>query len=72
MQGIDIKPIKNLSLFPQSNYSDDESKKLRSIRLTDTAWAKLDELAQENNLIRSEMIEVFARQGLGNSQESGE
>ncbi|TAE60544.1 MAG: TetR/AcrR family transcriptional regulator [Nostocales cyanobacterium] len=45
----------------------DESKKLRSIRLTDTAWAKLDELAMERNLTRSEMIEIFARQGLGDN-----
>ncbi|MTJ08832.1 TetR/AcrR family transcriptional regulator [Anabaena sp. UHCC 0204] len=49
-----------------------ESKKLRSIRLTDTAWAKLDELAATNNLTRSEMIEIFARQGFGDSQESVE
>lgn len=48
----------------QADYGD-QKKKLRSIRLTDTAWAKLDELAQENNLTRSEMIELFARQGLG-------
>jgi AcrR family transcriptional regulator len=47
-----------------------ESKKLRSIRLTDTAWAKLDELAVANNLTRSEMIEIFARQGFGDDQES--
>jgi AcrR family transcriptional regulator len=45
----------------------DEKKKLRSIRLTDTAWAKLDEIAQQKNLTRSEMIEIFARQGLGDS-----
>lgn len=55
----------------QADYGS-ESKKLRSIRLTDTAWAKLDELAQENNLTRSEMIELFARQNLGDTQESGE
>jgi AcrR family transcriptional regulator len=42
-----------------------ETKKLRSIRLTDIAWAKLDELAHANNLTRSEMIEIFARQGFG-------
>ncbi|WP_353932487.1 TetR/AcrR family transcriptional regulator [Okeanomitos corallinicola TIOX110] len=50
----------------EADYGD-ETKKLRSIRLTDTAWAKLDELAQEKNLTRSEMIEIFARQGLGDS-----
>ncbi|MBK1989140.1 TetR/AcrR family transcriptional regulator [Sphaerospermopsis aphanizomenoides BCCUSP55] len=55
----------------QADYGD-ETKKLRSIRLTDTAWAKLDELAQEHNLTRSEMIEVFARQGFGDGQESGD
>jgi hypothetical protein len=49
-----------------------ESKKLRSIRLTDTAWAKLDELAAANNLTRSEMIEIFARQGIADDQMSGE
>jgi AcrR family transcriptional regulator len=49
----------------QADYGD-EKKKLRSVRLTDTAWAKLDELAQENGLTRSEMIEIFARQGLEN------
>ncbi len=55
----------------QADYGD-ESKKLRSIRLTDTAWAKLDELAQANNLTRSEMIEIFARQGFGDGQAVGE
>ena len=49
-----------------------ETKKLRSMRLTDTAWAKLDELAAANNLTRSEMIEIFARQGFGDDQELGE
>jgi len=38
-----------------------EPKRLHSIRLTDTAWEKLAELASKNNLTRSEMIEVFAR-----------
>jgi AcrR family transcriptional regulator len=49
-----------------------ESKKLRSVRLTDTAWAKLDELATTNNVTRSEMIEIFARQGFGDDQPSRE
>ncbi|WGV25219.1 TetR/AcrR family transcriptional regulator [Halotia branconii] len=40
-----------------------ELKHLRSIRLTDTAWEKLAKLADENNLTRSEMIEMFARTG---------
>jgi AcrR family transcriptional regulator len=51
----------------QADYGD-ETKKLRSIRLTDTAWAKLDELAAAKNLTRSEMIEVFARQGFADDQ----
>ncbi|MEA5550782.1 TetR/AcrR family transcriptional regulator [Anabaena cylindrica UHCC 0172] len=55
----------------QADYGS-ETKKLRSIRLTDTAWAKLDELAAANNLTRSEMIEIFARQGFGDAQKSGE
>ncbi|WP_071189494.1 TetR/AcrR family transcriptional regulator [Trichormus sp. NMC-1] len=54
----------------EADYGD-ESKKLRSIRLTDTAWAKLDELAAANNLTRSEMIEIFARQGFGDGKELG-
>ncbi|MBD2624946.1 TetR/AcrR family transcriptional regulator [Trichormus variabilis] len=53
----------------QADYGE-ETKKLRSIRLTDMAWAKLDELAQANNLTRSEMIEIFARQGLRDGRES--
>jgi AcrR family transcriptional regulator len=40
-----------------------EPKHLRSIRLTDTAWQNLAKLAEENNLTRSEAIEIFARQG---------
>ena len=48
-----------------------ETKKLRSMRLTDTAWAKLDELAAANNLTRSEMVEIFARQGFGDDRELG-
>ncbi|MDJ0796552.1 MAG: TetR/AcrR family transcriptional regulator [Calothrix sp. MO_167.B12] len=38
-----------------------ESKKLRSLRLTDTAWNNLDAIAQKNNLSRSELIESLAR-----------
>ncbi len=55
----------------QADYGN-ETKKLRSIRLTDTAWAKLDELGAANNLTRSEMIERFARQELGGDQQSGD
>lgn len=40
-----------------------EPKHLRSIRLTDTAWEKLAELAAKNSLTRSEAIEIFARNG---------
>lgn len=47
----------------QTDYSH-EPKQLRSIRLTDTAWEKLAELAAKHNLTRSEAIETFARQGL--------
>ena len=38
-----------------------EPKQVRSMRLTDTAWEKLDILARENNLTRSELIERLAR-----------
>ena len=40
-----------------------EPKRLRSIRLTDTAWEQLDAIAKQNNLTRSEAIEMFARKG---------
>jgi AcrR family transcriptional regulator len=38
-----------------------ESKHLRSVRLTDTAWSNLDEIATRNNLTRTEAIELLAR-----------
>ncbi len=46
-----------------------EPKQLRSIRLTDTAWQKLAELAAKHNLSRTEAIEIFARQGFVENQE---
>lgn len=42
---------------------EDEPKRLRSIRLTDTAWEQLAEIAKQNELSRSEAIELFARKG---------
>jgi len=39
----------------------EEIKRLRSIRLTDTAWAKLAEIAEKNHITRTEVIEIFAR-----------
>jgi len=41
----------------------EEPKRLRSIRLTDTAWEKLAQIAVKNQLTRSEVIEIFARNG---------
>lgn len=38
-----------------------EPKRLRSLRLTDTAWENLDAIAKANNLTRSEIIELLAR-----------
>lgn len=38
-----------------------EPKQVRSLRLTDTAWDNLDAIAQNNNLTRSEFIELLAR-----------
>ena len=38
-----------------------ETKKLRSIRLTDTAWELLAEIADKNHITRTEVIELFAR-----------
>jgi hypothetical protein len=38
-----------------------EAKRLRTMRLTDTAWEKLAQIAQKNHLTRTEVIEFFAR-----------
>lgn len=49
-----------------------EQKRLRSMRLTDAAWEKLALIAEENQLSRSEVIEIFARgekfEKLGNGE----
>ncbi|WP_414754471.1 TetR/AcrR family transcriptional regulator [Anabaena sp. CCY 9910] len=51
----------------QMDYAS-EPKQLRSIRLTNTAWEQLAELAEKNNLTRSEMIEIFAREGFSGNR----
>jgi hypothetical protein len=38
-----------------------ETKRLRSMRLTDTAWDLLAEIAEKNHITRTEVIELFAR-----------
>ena len=38
-----------------------EPKNVRSLRLTDTAWENLDQIARDNNLTRSELVERLAR-----------
>jgi hypothetical protein len=38
-----------------------EVKRLRSIRLTDTAWELLAEIAEKNHITRTEVIEMFVR-----------
>ena len=38
-----------------------ETKRLRSMRLTDTAWELLAEIAEKNQITRTEVIELFAR-----------
>ena len=40
-----------------------ETKRLRTMRLTDTAWKLLAEIAQKNHITRTEVIEIFARGG---------
>jgi hypothetical protein len=40
-----------------------EPKRLRSMRLTDIAWENLATLAAQYQLTRSEVIEIFARDG---------
>jgi predicted DNA-binding ribbon-helix-helix protein len=39
----------------------DESKKLRSIRLTDTAWNALQRLAEEQGVTRTDLLEQWSR-----------
>lgn len=46
----------------ETDYGD-YPKRLRSIRLTDEAWDKLLEIADKNQVTRSEVIEIFARGG---------
>jgi len=46
----------------ETDYGD-SPKRLRSIRLTDAAWEKLLEIADKNQVTRSEVIEIFARGG---------
>lgn len=46
----------------ETDYGD-SPKRLRSIRLTDDAWEKLLEIAEKNQVTRSEVIEIFARGG---------
>ncbi len=46
----------------ETDYGD-SPKRLRSIRLTDEAWEKLLEIAEKNQVTRSEVIEIFARGG---------
>lgn len=41
----------------------DELKCLRAMRLTDTAWSKLAQIAEINHLTRSLVVEIFARGG---------
>ncbi|WP_066426102.1 TetR/AcrR family transcriptional regulator [Anabaena sp. 4-3] len=53
----------------QTDYAN-EPKQLRSMRLTDTAWENLAQLAAKHNLTRSEAIEIFARQGFLSHQDA--
>ncbi|MBN3948781.1 MAG: transcriptional regulator [Nostoc sp. NMS7] len=46
----------------ETDYGD-SPKRLRSIRLTDEVWEKLLEIAEKNQVTRSEVIEIFARGG---------
>lgn len=40
----------------------DEAKKLRSIRLTDTAWNTLENIANQKELTRTDIIELWTRE----------
>lgn len=48
-----------MALFTQKF---DEPKRLRSIRLTDTAWDALEQLAISRGLTRTDLLEEWARQ----------
>jgi len=51
-----------MSLFTQKF---DEPKKLRSVRLTDTAWDALERIATEQGLTRTDLLEKWARECRG-------
>lgn len=51
-----------MSLFTQKF---DEPKRLRSIRLTDTAWNSLEKIAIEQGLTRTDLIEEWSREYQG-------
>ena len=42
----------------------EESKKLRSVRLTDTAWDALDRIASEHGVTRTDLLEEWSRREL--------
>jgi hypothetical protein len=48
-----------MSLFVQKF---NEPKRLRSVRLTDTAWDALEHLATQQGLTRTDLLEAWARQ----------
>ncbi len=51
---------------PDGKFAPDypsSTQRLRSMRLTDTAWEKLALIAERNNITRTEVIEIFARNG---------
>jgi transposase-like protein len=48
-----------MSLFTQKF---EEAKKLRSVRLTDTAWDALERIASEHGVTRTDLLEKWARQ----------
>lgn len=41
----------------------DEPRSVRTMRLTDTAWAKLGEIADSRGITRADLIEEWSRQG---------
>ena len=56
-----------MSLFTQKF---EETKKLRSVRLTDTAWNALEAIASERGVTRTDLLEEWARQKPDSAQPS--
>lgn len=50
----------------------DEPRSVRTMRLTDTVWTKLGEMAESRGITRADLIEQIAEQGILEQASAGE